>query len=218
MKKIFDYVRMYTKNATVRLNLSMLIGIVFNVFYIIFNLVSGIIYSDAWPIAVAAYYMLILSLRYLIISNNDAADGSDTLRAAEHNAGVIMLIIGVPITGMIIYNVLTDADTVYSGAVPIVLSVYSVVSIARAISAIIRLKGSEEPKMRIAYAVRISAAAMSVFNFQSSALSLMKISSNLKVLIKFSGGAVASMTFFSVPLKLIKNKKECQNEKNVAKL
>ena len=217
MKKILAYLSMYLKNASVRLNLGMLIGFVFNVFYIIFNLVSGIIYSDAWPIAVAAYYMLILSLRYLIISNNDAGDGSRDLYARERNAGVIMLIIGVPITGMIIYNVVTDADVVYSGAVPIVLSLYSAVSIIRAIGAVIRFKESEDLKMRIAYTVRICAAAMSVFNLQSSILSLVNISREFKIFIKFCGGAAASFSIFSLPLRLMNKRANATCEKNVAK-
>ncbi|MBO7304351.1 MAG: hypothetical protein J6V09_03940 [Clostridia bacterium] len=217
MKKILAYLRMCLKNAKVRLNLAMLFGIVFNVFYIIFNLVSGIIYSDAWPIAVAAYYMLILSLRYLIISNNDADGGSLDLRVKERNAGVVMLIFGIPITGMMIYSVVTDSVVEYSGAVPLVLAIYSAVSVIRAVIAAIRIRESDGTVIRIAYTVRILAASMSVFNLQSAILSLLDISPTAKAALKFIGVAAASISLFSLPLRLVKGEERSIYEKTVAK-
>ena len=184
------FLQLYFKNESVRVNLSLALGIILNGFYVIFNLSMGILYSDAWLIAVAAYYMLILSIRYIAINGV----GRDDPGEVEYTVGTLMLVISAPIIGMMIYNVLTERHINYPGAVSIVLAFFSAISIIRAIHALVVIKRKTDHHLRIAYSVRTLAATMSFFNLQSTLVLLLNISRILRTLISFATAALVSVT------------------------
>ena len=187
MNKFREYASIYIRNSTVRLNVSLLVGFLFNGMYIVFNLVSGIIYSNAWFITVAAYYTLIVSMRYLVIG---AQDKNNPL--ASRTVGVLILILGVPITGMIIYTVLESREQRYSTVLIVALGVYALFSILRAIFGIAGSKKDNAPMRRAAHTVRLSAALMSLFNLQTALLDVLVMDERLLVFLNFISAIVTS--------------------------
>ncbi len=191
MKRIIRYTSVYLKNAAVRLNVAHLFGLVLNAFYIVFNFVSGIIYGDAWFIAVGAYYFLIFSVRFLLIRGG----GGKSSEAAEE-AGFLMLILGVPITVMIIYNVVTNSAAKYGRTTLIISLIYTVYSVLRAVFGIKNSK--KNSTHRALHKLRLSAALMSLFNFEASLLAAISIGENLEMLLNFTVGAAVSLSVFAM--------------------
>lgn len=189
MKRIIRYTSVYLKNAAVRLNVAVLFGLILNACYIIYNFVCGIVYGDAWFITVGAYYFLILSVRFLLLRDKESDEASET-------AGFLMLVLGVPITGMIIYNVITNSSRELGiSAIPIFF-VYTVYSVLRAVFGIIKSKGNST--YRAVHALRLSAALMSLFNFQTSLFATLKLSDSLELSLNFVMGAVVSLSVFAM--------------------
>lgn len=196
MKRIIRYTSVYLKNAAIRLNVAHLLGLVLNACYIVLNFVWGIIYGDAWFIAVGAYYFLIFSVRFLLIRGGD--DESDE---AARVAGFLMLVLGVPITGMIIYNVITNGARKYGrGTLPVFL-IYTVYSVLRAVLGIKNSKKRKNPNHRALHTLRLSAALMSLFNFETSLLATVNIGDTLELFLNFSVGAAVSLSVFALARK-----------------
>ena len=161
MKRIIRYASIYFENASVRFNVSSLISLLLNAFYIVFNFIFGIVYGDAWLIAVGAYYSLLFSIRVLVIREGGNKD-------TEKTAALLMTALGVPITGMIIYRVIVGGEVAEGFFVSAVFFVYTVYSALRAVSGIKKSKGNNGSNQSVLHTIRLSAALMSIFNFQEA--------------------------------------------------
>ena len=206
MKKVTDYISEYFKNKTLRFHVSLFTGLILNTFYIIFNLVSGIIYGNAWFITVAAYYTLIVSVRYLLLGNHGAdrpdSDFSAESAEATKTCGNLMMILGVPITGMIIYTVISNRRYEYSAAVFIMLSVYALFSITRAAWGIFSSK-KKSFASRVAHSVRLCSALLSLFNLQTSVFSVLRVGDNVAMTFNFITGGAVSLSVFWLAAKTV---------------
>ena len=103
MNGIRYYLSIYAHDREARFNALTLLGIVANAIYIIFNLVIGILYGSVWQIAVTAYYLLVLMLRFFVIYDGDV-DGF-----SPQTVSFLLLFLCLPMTGMIIYAVIVGA-------------------------------------------------------------------------------------------------------------
>ena len=206
MKSIKGYISVVLKNKTVRFYVFVFLGLLTNFCYIILNLVSGIIYGNAWFITVAAYYTLILSVRYLILGNGcfgcDECKSSQEDIKALKTCGMLMLILGVPITGMIIYTVISDKMYEYHPIVFISLLIYASFSILRAVLGIF----TSTKKSGIANAfryIKISSALMSLFNLQTSVFSAVRVGEGMAKIFNIITGGAVSLSVFLFAVKTI---------------
>ena len=195
MKRFIRYISVYLKSAAVRLNVAVLLGLILNACYIVYNFICGIIYSNAWFITVGVYYFLIACVRFLLLGDKSTAESS-------RNAGFLMLVLGVPITGMIIYNVITSASREHTAATISIFFVYTVYSALRALLGIIKAKRNGNSNYRALHALRLFAALMSLFNFQTSLLAELELSGILEISLNFIMGAVVSLSVFVIARKM----------------
>ena len=207
MKSFRGYIFVILKNETVRSNVFLFFGLVINACYIFFNLLSGIIYGNAWFITVAAYYALMVSVRYLILGNS-RIEGCDLRASIEvirsiRLCGTLMLILCAPITGMIIYTVISDRIYEYSAFVFVLLFMYALFCVVRAaVGIFFREKSSILSKA--ANYVRMSSALLSLFNLQTSVLSVMGVDGVTLISLNFISGVTVSLSVIGFAVKLIR--------------
>lgn len=188
MNRFIRLLSVYFLDKKARFSIAVLFGLILNACYIVFNLVLGILRENVWCITVASYYTLIVILRYIII---DGEGGSESL---ARTVSSLLLIVACPMTGMIIYTVLSGAKTDYPRfAVPIFLA-YAVFSILRAALGLFGYGRHKTPARRVANNIRIALALLSLFNFQTSLLSLLNIGERLTVTLNFITGGGAAIT------------------------
>lgn len=207
MKSLRGYISVVLKNKTVRFYVFAFFGLLINACYIIFNLLSGIIYGNAWFITVAAYYTLTVSVRYLILGNLRDADG-DSEYSIENvksikTCGTLMLILGAPITGMIIYTVISSRIYNYSAFVFVLLFIYSVYGLLRAALGIF-LSKKKATVSKVANYIRMSSALLSLFNLQTSVFSAIGIGDITVRILNFITGAAVSISVLVFAVKIIK--------------
>ena len=189
MDRFIRFLSVYFLDKKARFNAAVLLGLILNACYIVFNLVLGILQENVWYITVAAYYTLIVILRYLIIDGNDAAD------SAAHTVSRLLLIVSFPRTGMIIYTVIGGGKSGYPRFVIPIFAAYAVFSIFRAVFGLFVFRKNKTGVHRAAHTIRLALALLSLFNFQTSLLSLISISERLTVALNFiTGGGVAITT------------------------
>lgn len=195
MNKFMQYVSIYIKNEQIRFNVAILLGLIFNACYIVFNLVLGILYGNAWFVTVAAYYMLIAVLRYMLIES-----GGSEREVAEYSKTVasLMLILSVPMTGMIIYTVLTNTSHSTPRITLPVFAGYAFFSIFRAIFGLIANKKENASFRKGAHTIRLSLALLSLFNLQTSLLSFIGVNETLAIALNFTTGGAVSISVFAI--------------------
>ena len=198
MKKFFRYVMLCFSNSEVRFNLGVLLGMILNILYISFNFVLGILYGNAWLITVAAYYMLIVILRYMLINE----DGED--RYTSRLVAALLSFVAIPMTGIIVYTVLTDYRPLMPRRIFPILVFYAVISLARAFFGLF-VSRVESRHKRSMHLVRLSLAFLSLFNFQVAYLGYLPIEGTEKIVINFTTGAAVTVSVLALSVYLSRN-------------
>lgn len=188
MSKFLRFVSSYFENSEVRFNVGVLFGLVFNVGYIVFNLLLGIMTENVWYVSVSAYYTLVVVLKYMLIGNSQENSGQISARTV----GALMAILCLPMSGIIIYTAVTNADHASAGAPIVVFALYAALGILRALYGIFLSKHKEKSEYRTAQLIRLSLAFISLFNFQTSLFSFISISDRAATVLNvITGGAIS---------------------------
>ncbi len=192
MKRFFSYVALCFSDSSVRFNLGMLFGMILNILYIAFNFVLGILYGNVWLITVGAYYMLIVVLRYMLIDDT-SPDNSRVPRLVSR----LLLIVAIPMTGIIVYTVLTDYRGLLPRRIVPVLVLYAALSLIRALFGIFFSKHREKGEKSL-HLIRLSLALVSIFNFQVAYLNYLWVDYSLKSLINLITGAAVTTSLLAL--------------------
>ena len=206
MNGILEFVRAFISDSEARHKTVNLFAFLLNVCYIFFNLTSGIIYENIWSVTVSAYYTIIVSVRYLVIGDANSEDTPELIRASR-TAAYLLLILGIPVTGIIIYTVFTGAVKEYPDWILFVLAVYSFFSVFRSLICLRESLKTNSITMFTAYSARLSASLMSFFNFQTSFLANISVNSTVEKALNFLAGSLISLSVFCLALSSLRKKR-----------
>ncbi len=198
MKNVFRYVVLCLSDSEVRFNLGVLLGMILNILYIAFNFILGILYGNVWLITVAAYYMLIVVLRYMLI-NEDTEDKCMSRLVAK-----LLLIVAVPMTGIIAYTVLTDYRGLMPRRIVPILVFYAVISLFRAIFGLFISKRDSQNRKSM-HLVRLSLALVSLFNFQAALFNYIALEYTKKIIINLTTGTAVTLSVLALSAYLARN-------------
>lgn len=193
MKKFVSYVAHCLYDRKTRFNIGILLSIIFNSFYIVFNIILGILYENAWFVAVSAYYILILVLRYMLVGEQQ--------RDNVNLVSTLMLIISLPMSGMIVYTIINGPSSKTPSRVLPVLVIYAIFSIFRALYGILAPE-DRLPGKRSFYISRLSMALLSLFNFQTVLLDFLKVTESVAIALNFITGGAVSISVLALCSKL----------------
>ncbi len=183
MREILDYIKALLRDTQLRINLFSSIASLVNGAYIVFNLTLGMSYSEAWYVALAAYYLVLVISRY-VSPTNDAAV-----------VGRLILILSVPMCGMVLRTVETGAAHTFPDWLRVPLAVYLLFTLLRVILGTRAMFSSPSDFSR--NAVSLCALLFSAFTFQASFLGGIGIDSRLAARLNFFTGIFVSvLTFF----------------------
>ena len=157
----------YVLNKSFRVNISLLVSLVPNLIYLVFNLISGIRYRSISFTAVAFYYALHVYIRYTILNISDTQD-EEKLIYASKKGGIFLLLADVLIAPMLIFGAFTGESTSYGAPVLAFLAIYALYTLISASVGIIKGKSERLPIRRTAHSVRLASGAMSLFNLISA--------------------------------------------------
>ena len=124
----------------------------------------------------------------MLIGNSPESRG----QISQKTVGALISILFMPMRGIIIYTVLTSAEHTYRPAPIVIFALYAAYGILRALYGIFFSKRKEETSYRTSHFIRLSLALISLFNFQTSLISMLGINERSAVILNFiTGGAVS---------------------------
>ena len=208
MGKIGKFAIAYLFSENVRRNVGSLLSVVFAALYIIINVISGVIYENPLFVSVAAYYTVILFLHYSVIEADSANDNIEAYKASR-NAGILVLIIAVPMMGIIAYTTVVQSKTAYSGVILFAFGAYTLFSVARAVVRAARARRLHLVKDRAINRITLTATLISVFNLQSVILYSLDLSVRLRLAVSLFSGAFLTASVLSLATALVR---ECESE------
>lgn len=165
--------RKFINSPAFRGSVSLYRGMLINFLYMIFRIVTGIMYGSVWFLSMAAYYLVLGLLRtYLILCHRKMEQSGERNTAFEYGcyrrvAGFLTLL-NIPMGGMIVMMITTNSGFAYPGYVIYLSAIYTFLIFGFSIRNLSLFRKVGSPILSAAQALNFVAAVMSVLGLQTA--------------------------------------------------
>ncbi len=213
---IFPFTEKFIKNKKVRTEIILRLGLIINVGYATYNLMTGFLYRSIWFGAVAIYYIMLCTIKFFLLHR-----GFDTKRSKFRAlrdmrvSGIMLIILNVTICILIYRMIITDSVHLYGGSVIITAAGYTFFRVVAVIIDWWGTKGSFDPTFFATKGLSFSVALMSLFSLQTSLLDRFMESGKLRQGLNTLTGSVVTVTVLVIGIKTVmRANKELRNAKS----
>ena len=168
------YIKRYYEDMEFNARITLYWGILLNVLYAAFKLVTGIYFRSEWLIAIAVYYGILIALKYTLahqdlrsIRRNTALDEIKQWRLYRR-VGALMLLMNVGLSGITVQVVGHNESFSYPGTVIFVMAAYSFYRITIAITRLLTGRENRSPIFSAAKVIDVSFAVTAMFTLQTA--------------------------------------------------
>lgn len=167
-----SHLSLLIKNPYLRLDLSLVFGVIMNFIYVGANFIFFLSGAGAWPLSVSVYYLLLISVRIFIFGyrelENSGTENNALLYRVCLRAGFFMLFFDLVATALALWVVFSYREEKITGFYLAVLFLYSAYSIFLAVRGLVRAARQANPLSFAARNLRLAEALISVFNLSYS--------------------------------------------------
>ena len=163
------YVSRYMTDMVFKTKISLLLSLVINTGYAVLKFVTGIFYGSAWLITLAAYYVLLLTMRVLLllhINRNTKDMASEWKRCRA--CGVVLLLMNIVLTGMVVLVLRRGEGFVYSGYLIYVMALYDFTTMTMAIINLVKIRKRKSPVLTAARVISVAAALITMLSLETA--------------------------------------------------
>lgn len=163
------YVSRYRTDTVFKTKISLLLSLALNMGYAVLKFAAGIFYGSAWLITLAAYYTLLLTMRFLLVlhihrNTRDMAAEWKRCRAC----GVVLLLMNIILTGMVILVLQRGEGFVYPGYLIYVMALYDFYTMTMAIVNLVKSRKQKSPVLTAAKVINVAAALIAMLSLETA--------------------------------------------------
>ncbi len=147
-----------------RLVKSVLVRLIFNIAFSVYHIVFGVMGRSWWLFTVGIYYIVLSTVRFAVIMTKQNG------RYITKFAGIMLMILSVPLVGTVVLAVVEDRGTVFHEIVMITIAVYAFMKITLATVKLIKARHIRSAKAVTLRNISFAAAFVSIFSLQRSML------------------------------------------------
>ncbi len=163
----------YISDMSFRGGFSIYQGMVFNLLYALFRMVTGIIYSSVWFISIAVYYFVLGGMRAYLIFGYRRKD--DMGLAYEYRCyrriAWLLFLLNIPMGGMILLMIKTNSGFSYPGYVIYLSVLYTFYTLCMSVNNLVKYRKLGSPILSSAKVLNFVSAMMSVLGLQTAMIS-----------------------------------------------
>jgi hypothetical protein len=208
----------YMTDRKFRAKVSLYLSLGINLLYVLTNLWSWYISRSWWFVVLAAYYVIMALMRFLLV-RYVRVDGLGMLREWKRAriCACILLLINLSLSGAVLMILYQNRGYDYPGMMIYVMALYTFYSAIHAIIEIIRYRAWGSPVMSTAKIVSLSAALVSMLNLETAMFAQfgadMAVEHQRIFIILTGAGISVTVVTFCVIL-IVKANKEIRREKD----
>ena len=180
-----------------------------NFLYVIFRIIIGLRYASVWFISMAVYYLALGGLRLSLILSYRRRNNITGRRCYRRTAWLLFLL-NIPMGGMILLMVCTDAGYTYPGYIIYLSAMYTFYATIHAVINLARYRRLGSPILSAAKVLNFIAALMSVLGLQTAMIAQFSSDgeSFRKIMNAITGGAVWVTIILTAVFMLCRSKKK----------
>lgn len=215
------YVSRYMADIVFKTKISLLLSLALNTGYAVLKFVTGIFYGSAWLITLAAYYTLLLTMRFLLVlhihrNTRDMAAEWKRCRAC----GVVLLLMNIILTGMVILVLQRGEGFVYPGYLIYVMALYDFCTMTMAIVNLVKSRKQKSPVLTAAKVINVAAALIAMLSLETAMITQFGAEDGevfRHTMIALTGGGICVIMVIMAVLMIarsIKNIRELKHQNN----
>ena len=215
------YVSRYRTDIVFKTKISLLLSLALNTGYAVLKFVTGIFYGSAWLITLAAYYTLLLTMRFLLVlhihrNTRDMAAEWKRCRAC----GVVLLLMNIILTGMVILVLQRGEGFVYPGYLIYGMALYDFCTMTMAIVNLVKSRKQKSPVLTAAKVINVAAALIAMLSLETAMITQFGAEDGevfRHTMIALTGGGICVIMVIMAVLMIarsIKNIRELKHQNN----
>lgn len=160
----------YMTDATFKVRISLYISLAINLGFSIFKLISSVIYSSFWLGAEAIYYVLLSSIRFILLGfmlGKNNKEGMIAEYRRYHLSAIMMMLINLTLSAIVLNMILKNKSYEYSDVFVIATATYTFYTLTVSIIDIVRYRKYKSPVLSAAKALRFAAALVSLLSLET---------------------------------------------------
>ena len=191
-------------------------GMAANLFYVVFRTVTGIRYASVWFISMAAYYLVLGGLRAYLLLCHRRRSAATACRCYRRTAWLLFLL-NLPMGGMILQMVRTDAGYSYPGYVIYLSALYTFYTVTAAIINLVKFRRRGNPILSAAGVLNFISAMMAILGLQTAMISRFSENSEgfRRTMNAITGGAVYGIVIATAVYMLLHSRTQQRREKTL---
>lgn len=145
-----------------------------NLLYVAINLFSGIWYYSVWFITLAAYYIILAVMRFLLVRFvNKIGIGKNHYKELRRSrlCAMILLTLNLALSGVVALVIVQNKGFEYAGILIYVMAVYTFYITINAVINIIKYRRYNSPLMSTSKVINLAAALVSMLSLETAMLS-----------------------------------------------
>lgn len=164
----------YLTDVAFRAEVSLYPSLVINMLYAAVKMVSGILYSSVWFITLAAYYILLAIMRFVLLTSARKRRVSSSIAVELRRyrvCGILLAVMTLALSGMVLFIVRQDGSYSYPGVLIYAMAMYAFYAVITAVVNIIKFRKHGSPLLSAAKAINLTAALVSMLALETAMLS-----------------------------------------------
>ncbi len=197
-------------SAEWRARVALYLGLGFNVIYAIFKLITGIVYGTVWFYAAAVYYLLLCTIKFMLIKTDRRVRGKKDRKSvliwslrSYKRCGALLMLLNISMAATVIIILKYEKTALYSN---LVLSVFGLYTLARIVFSAIdlkRLHKTLDPLLAASKHLGVSVTLMSMFSLTTALLDRFCEDRSIRALINGIVGGAVSVAVIIIALSMI---------------
>lgn len=164
----------YMTDAAYRTHFSLYTSLGINLLYVATNLFTGIWYRSVWSITLAAYYIILAVMRFLLLRfANQTGIGKDRVKECRRSrlCGIILMTVNLALSGVVVLVIVQDKGFEYNGILIYVMAMYTFYVTTHSVINIFKFRKYNSPVMSTAKTINLAAALVSMLSLETAMLS-----------------------------------------------
>ncbi|MGM9666788.1 MAG: hypothetical protein ACI3XN_01875 [Eubacteriales bacterium] len=164
----------YMTDAAFRTHFSLYISLSINLLYVAMNLFSGIWYRSVWSVTLAAYYIILAVMRFLLLRfAHKVGIGKDRVKELRRSrlCGMILMTVNLALSGVVVLVIIQDRGFEYNGMLIYIMALYTFYITVNSIINLFKYRKYNSSVILTAKAINFAAALVSMLSLATAMLS-----------------------------------------------
>lgn len=169
-----DFGNKYMTDAAYRTHFSLHISLSINLLYAAANIFSGIRYRSVWSATLAAYYIILAVMRFLLLRFvGEVGIGNDREKELRRSrlCGIILMTVNLALSGVVLLVIVQDKGFEYSGMLIYIMALYTFYITVNSVINLFKYRKYNSPVIMTAKAISFAAALVSMLSLTTAMLS-----------------------------------------------